>query len=96
MNITYMRPQSCSSRAVTVFVLAAFILSSVCPLSYAQTLIPAAPSVTTVNLSPAFSPAVIKGLKVFADNPLKFDFIVDKADTKFDEKALKEESTKLI
>jgi len=71
---------------------------------------------TMVNLSPAFEPVLIKGLKVHPDNPFLFDFIIDTGDVfrhpersegskgalrsfglrPQDDKALKEESNKLI
>jgi hypothetical protein len=34
-----------------------------------------------VSLSPAFHPPVLKGIKVYKDNPFRFDFILDKGDT---------------
>ena len=30
-----------------------------------------------VSLSPAFTPAILRGIRVYPDNALKFDFIVD-------------------
>ncbi len=53
---------------------------------------------TMVNLSPAFEPVLIKGLKVHPENPFQFDFIVDTGDTalKANDPALKEESHKLV
>ncbi|MBF0483895.1 MAG: hypothetical protein HQL25_04220 [Candidatus Omnitrophica bacterium] len=36
---------------------------------------------TMVQLSPAFTPALLKGIKVHADNPLKFEFILDRGDS---------------
>ena len=49
-----------------------------------------------IGLTQGFNPAVIKGLKVFEDNPLRFDFIVDAGDTKLQNEELKQESQKLI
>ena len=34
-----------------------------------------------VALSPAFNPAVLKGIKVHADNPFRFDFVLDQGDS---------------
>ncbi|MBF0522531.1 MAG: glycerophosphodiester phosphodiesterase [Candidatus Omnitrophica bacterium] len=61
---------------------------------------------TMVSLSQPFHPAVVKGLKVYPDNPLRFDFILDKGDafSQYDPERptgaqglqLKKESEKLI
>ncbi|MBF0522532.1 MAG: hypothetical protein HQL24_05680 [Candidatus Omnitrophica bacterium] len=61
---------------------------------------------TMVSLSQPFHPAVVKGLKVYPENPLKFDFILDKGDafSQYDPERptgaqglqLKKESEKLI
>jgi hypothetical protein len=34
-----------------------------------------------VNVSAAFTPPLLKGVKVYPDNPFKLDFILDKGDT---------------
>ena len=47
-------------------------------------------------LSPAFSPVTMKGIKVFPDNPFRFEFIVDQGNSALDTQAFKAESTKLI
>jgi len=49
-----------------------------------------------VNLSPAYEPAIIKGLTVHKDNPFLFDFIVDVGQDKMDGAPLKAEGNKLI
>ncbi len=47
-------------------------------------------------LSPGFHPVVLKGIKVYPQNPFHFDFIIDTGNSKLKEKELKQESTKLI
>jgi len=51
-----------------------------------------------VNLSPAFDPVLIKGLKVHPENPFQFDFVIDTGNSglKTDDIRLKEEADKLI
>ncbi len=52
-----------------------------------------------VHLSVPFTPAILKGIKVHADNPFRLDFILDKGDfspTRNGQIELREESTKLI
>lgn len=51
---------------------------------------------TMVGLSPSFAPIVIKGIKIFPDNPLRFDFIIDTGDPVLKGEVLKNESIKLI
>src|ERR1700691_229934 len=49
-----------------------------------------------VVLSPAYQPAIIKGLTVHKDNPFLFDFIVDVGQDHLQGPALKREGEKLI
>jgi len=49
-----------------------------------------------VSLSPAFAPPMLKGIKVHTDNPLHFDFILDKGDSQLSNEQIKDESSKLI
>ncbi len=53
---------------------------------------------TMVNLSPAYEPALIKGLSVHQDNPFLFDFIVDTGNSKLttSDPALKQEADRMI
>ena len=49
-----------------------------------------------VFLTPGFQPPVLRGMTVHPENPLLFDFIVDRGQDKINDDRLKEESTKLI
>ena len=55
-----------------------------------------------VRISPPLNPPMLKGLKVYPDNPLRFDFILDKGDSspsllqRGNKGELKQLSTKLI
>ncbi len=51
---------------------------------------------TRVSLSEDYAPVVVKGIRVFPENPLQFDFIVDTGDTFFKDEDLKKESNRLI
>ncbi|MBF0486114.1 MAG: methyltransferase domain-containing protein [Candidatus Omnitrophica bacterium] len=70
------------SKAICYVTLLTFIVSGVAPV-YAQGLsLGAGAGVlpepgTRIALSQSFNPPILKGLKVYADNPLKFDFIMD-------------------
>ncbi|MBU1996756.1 MAG: hypothetical protein KKD07_03180 [Candidatus Omnitrophica bacterium] len=49
-----------------------------------------------INISPAFSPAMIKGITIYPDNPLKFDFIIHPGDDQLAEDDFEQEAQKLI
>jgi len=49
-----------------------------------------------VRLSPPLDPPILKGFKVYPDNPFRFDFILDKGDSELSNDQLKDESSKLI
>jgi serine/threonine protein kinase/serine/threonine protein phosphatase PrpC len=51
---------------------------------------------TLVPLSPGFTPTILRGIKVFPDQPLQFNFIVDQGDGGVQGEALKKETEKLI
>jgi len=49
-----------------------------------------------VPLSPKFSPPILKGIKVHPDNPFRFDFILNRGNSRLSNDALKNESSKLV
>ncbi len=51
---------------------------------------------TMVLLSPAFQPPVLKGMTLHPENPLHFDFIVDRGQDRLSGDALKTETQKLL
>ncbi|MBF0490400.1 MAG: DEAD/DEAH box helicase family protein [Candidatus Omnitrophica bacterium] len=51
---------------------------------------------TMVGLSQTMQPAMLTGVKVYANEPFRFDFILDKGDSQSNNLQLKDESTKLI
>ncbi len=51
---------------------------------------------TMLGPSPAFAPAILKGMTLHPENPLRFDFIVDTGNTHLAGDAFKEEATRLI
>ena len=89
-------------RIFSLFLVAVFLSNDLCPLSlYAQT----APASTFLNLpvpgarvqmSQDFTPALLKGATIHADNPLKFDFIVGRGNDRLAGKSLEREAEKLI
>ncbi|OGX24756.1 MAG: hypothetical protein A2Y03_09230 [Omnitrophica WOR_2 bacterium GWF2_38_59] len=51
---------------------------------------------TMVVQSQAFVPVLLKGMTIYPDDPLKFDFIVDSGNTDFDQDEIQKESEKLV
>lgn len=67
-----------------------FIVSSIVPPSAA------AQAQTTPSSSPVVMPVIIKGMKIYPENPLRFDFIVDKGSSNVTKEIFRTESSKLI
>ncbi|MBF0572104.1 MAG: hypothetical protein HQL12_09600, partial [Candidatus Omnitrophica bacterium] len=97
-----------SKRLLSLVIVFAFLtnmIGPICPIALVQAQIPSiaskeyplpAPGVM-VHLSPEFNPPILKGIKVHADNPFRFDFILDKGDVETPSlESLRNESTKLI
>jgi len=49
-----------------------------------------------ISTTPSFVPAEMKGIKIFPDNPLRFDFIIDTGNTQFEDDVFAEEASRLI
>ncbi len=68
-------------------------------------LLPASPSLAQVaylptagvmvNMTPKFDPMLVKGIKLYTDNPFKFDFIVDTGDEHLSQGQIKDQGQKL-
>ncbi len=86
-------------RFLSSFTLILFIFNTIIPPQFAKaelTGINLPPVGSLVNLSPTFTPSLIKGITVHPENPLKFDFIVDMGDKKIQGEQLKAEANKMI
>jgi transketolase len=91
--------RSIGRRVVAFFVLAAFLLSSgISPVGYAhaQEVLQLSQPGMRVDLSPAFAPPLLKGVKVYFNDPFRLDFILDKGDSHAPVDQLKSDSTRLI
>ncbi len=51
---------------------------------------------TGIFLSTAFHPVIITGMRIYPNNPLKFDFIIDPGDDQFETDGFKSQADKLI
>ena len=79
---------------VIIWIVLAHVLRPV--ILYAGEPILTPPGGQVVSLSPAFNPPVLKGIRVYPRNPLRFDFILDKGDERITNDQIKSESTRLI
>src|SRR5437868_3715992 len=79
-------------------IIVCFALSSLGPLprAHAGYVLDLPAPGTMVNLSPAFEPVLVKGLKVHPENPFLFDFIIDTGEVVNSKQSIKEEASKLI
>jgi len=63
---------------------------------YAQSVLNLPLPGSMISMSPAFTPAIIKGVNIHPEDPLTFDFIIDTGSTHLSEDDFKSESEKLI
>jgi hypothetical protein len=49
-----------------------------------------------IQMSPAYKPVIVQGLTLHSENPLKFDFMIDKGDSGLNGKDFEDEVSKLI
>ena len=90
------------SKVFSVFLILVFSFSVILPPQVgAETGVLSLPVPgTMVSVSEAFAPALIRGMTIHPDNPLRFDFIVDVGDSGLkadkDRRRLSQESKKLI
>lgn len=83
---------------ISVLVLIPFMGSLIIPVSsvQAQTAFNLPVPGTMIGPSPVYAPVLLKGIELFADEPLRFDFIIDTGDTNLAGEALESESSKLV
>lgn len=82
-------------RSIVHLILVAFLANCLLPPSYAQS--PAVQPGEMASLSSAFHPPILSGLKVYPNEPFRFDFILDRGDlVSGDSRFLQDESNRLI
>lgn len=83
--------------SLMVFVFFGAQIFTLCPVNAnAQSVLVLPSAGTMIQASDAFSPAVIQGITLYPDNPLKLDFIIDKGDAYFEEEEFHDEANRLI
>jgi len=64
--------------------------------AYAQSVLNLPRPGIMISISPAFTPPIIRGMSIYPDNPLQFDFIVDGGDERIQGEELRISTDKLI
>jgi len=84
-------------KLLCILVILAFIANTAqsVPAAYAQEIFLPPPG-AMVGISPSYVPIAIKGLKIYPDNPFRFDFILDTGNSKLQGDRLADESNLLI
>lgn len=102
IKLKSLRRNSINRRVIAATVLFLFCFSTVVtPITplYAQD-VPGLPAPgKMVGLSPEFSPPILKGIKVYPENPFRFDFLLDKglsSELANEAARIKDESARLI
>ena len=102
MNIYLKRKKSSTLyRILSFFIAFTFLFSSIIPPQLnaqviPQTILNLPVPGTALSVSNAYTPILIKGITIYPENPLLFDFIVDTGNTGLEGEALREESIKLV
>ena len=89
----------CFRRIITFFLLVVFFITSgfgPLGLAWSQEVFQLPQPGTRVGLSPAFVPTLLKGIKVYPNDPFRLDFILDKGNSNVPSDKLKDESSRLI
>ena len=83
---------------LTAFVILSLSLNGMGPVlpAAAQSLLDLPSPGTLVSVTPGYIPLLLKGLKLYPDNPFQFDFIMDTGQFAADGTALRDESAALI
>ncbi len=91
-----LRKKTFMFRLMAGWIICSFVSSAVIPSgAHAQALNLPAPG-TRISLSPGFTPPLLKGIKVFPDDPFRIDFILDKGDSAGTDDQVKTDSNRLI
>ncbi len=81
-------------RVLAAVLIPAFLMSDLRAYAQGVALLPEPGA--RIALSPVFAPPLLKGIKVFRDDPFRFDFILDKGDPSAADAQVKAVATRLI
>lgn len=89
-----------SFRLVHAFLLVTFVSGQILPpsvaLAQSSSILNLPLPGAMVGISPNYVPIAVKGIKVFPDNPFRFDFILDTGNSQLDPQQLNDETKLLI
>ncbi len=80
---------------ITCFLLINFLMTSIAPVMAESVSLLPAPGMM-VDISPAFKPCLMQGVRFHPENSFRYDFLIDSGDADLAGDALSQESTKLI
>ncbi|MCR4338082.1 MAG: hypothetical protein NUV91_09795 [Candidatus Omnitrophica bacterium] len=87
---------SCLKSFLSLFLVLSLAIGGVYPQQAGAAGFPELPALGVLDSSASYIPVLLKGIRVFQDNPFRFDFIADTGDTQFDNEALKQEMDRLV
>ncbi|MCP4653648.1 MAG: hypothetical protein GY858_09770 [Candidatus Omnitrophica bacterium] len=96
------RKATISFKAISALIVAAFLISTVTAYltktstTYASVVDYMPLPTELINTTPHYNPATIHGVRFYADNPFKIDFIIDEGNSRFSNADLKSETSRLI
>lgn len=82
-------------RLGTALILLCFLNTTLLPTSYAEEIFLSAPG-TMVPLSDAFNPPLLKGIKIYPNNPFRLDFILNAGNTNDSAEQTQTQATQLV
>jgi len=87
-----------SKKIMSIFAIVAFLALNLIQYAdvFAQEVMALPPVGQILPLSPAFTPVMIKGIKLHRDNPFEFDFIINQGQENLSESQFKEASLKMV
>jgi len=77
-------------------VLVSFVFNMAAPYTLRAEIALPGPQPHLINTTALFSPLAIKGLKLYSNDPFKFDFMIEEGNTAYSDTQLKTEAQKLI
>ena len=88
-------------RMISAFIAGTFLLNVLLPAQlYAQITAPTVLNLpipgAMIQTTPAYTPILMKGINIHPEDPLKFDFLIDKGESALEGIAFEDESSKLI
>ena len=85
-----------STKLLIILLINIFICETILPTREVIAQVPRETVLKHISTSNPFDPVMIKGINLYPKDPLRFDFIVGKGDSKLEGKAFKSQANQLI